>query len=372
MRIFRRVEHFRRMVKSALLVALFGLGGVALESGATTQSSSTQPTSSQAVMIQKAQPNLNPGLIAGVLSATGLTTANTIGGAVNTFSAGGGPGSFSFSGFLPGTNRFALPGQGETGTAGAPGGKAWNAWVSLSQNHVGYSFSPLQSGGTVDVGIVGVDYSFANNMILGVAVSGDRSNIDLNYIGGKLTGRGTTISPYLGIPLNKNWTVDTSIGIGRTRLTTSMLGVDGRTTDDRTVANLGVSYREIASNWMLVGRGTYLSVRDKLGSYTMSNGTFVPDGTVSVSQLRFGGQAVYNGGWVMPHVGLTYIYDLKRPNQEAVNGETPSNDRDAWQATLGLQFKSSGTLYGGIQYSTETSRSQIKNNQILFNLGARF
>ena len=113
-------------------------------------------------------------------------------------------------------------------------------------------------------------------------------------------------------------------------------------------------------------------MNDLLGTYTLSNGTLVPSGKVRVEQVRFGGQAAYNAGSVIPYIGLNYIYDLKKPNGGVMNGVTPANDRDAWQLQLGMQFRSTGSLYGNVQYSTDQSRKEVKNDQIMFSLGMRF
>ena len=74
----------------------------------------------------------------------------------------------------------------------------------------------------------------------------------------------------------------------------------------------------------------------------------------------------------MPFVGLTYIYDIERATQGAVGGQTAANDRDGWQVRAGLNIRSAGALYGGLVLSSEVGRSQVKNDQILVNLGVRF
>ncbi len=137
----------------------------------------------------------------------------------------------------------------------------------------------------------------------------------------------------------------------------------------------GLAYRQLFgadSKWMLTGRGGYIYVKDKLGSYTMSNGTFVSSGKVEVSQARFGGQAAYNMGMFVPYAGLSYIYDFKEPNQAPIGGVKADNDRDGMQGTLGIRFSAPSGLYGGLQYSSEFSRSEIKNDQWMLNLGTRF
>lgn len=359
-----RIANANILVKAGLTLSLVGASGLAFATS----------SSSQAAAAAAAQPNNNPGLIAGLLTTTGLSTANIIGNTVGSIASGAGAGgSFgSFSALPGGVTRFALPGQGGTGAAAAPGGKAFNAWLSLSQNNVAYDYAPLQSSGTVKVAIVGLDYTFSNNIVAGLAISGDKTDVGLNGssfgAGSNLTGRGTTYSPYIGVPINKNWTADASAGWGTTNVNTRIGGFSGSMDDDRTIATVGLSYRQLAGDkWLLTGRGAYLYVRDKLGSYTMSNGTFIPDGTVSVSQARLGGQAAYNLGSFIPYVGLNYVYDIKAPDQLGA-----ANDRDAFQGVLGVKFSGASGLYGGFQYMSEQGRSQIKNNQFLLNIGSRF
>ncbi|MBK7768812.1 MAG: autotransporter outer membrane beta-barrel domain-containing protein [Sulfuritalea sp.] len=96
--------------------------------------------------------------------------------------------------------------------------------------------------------------------------------------GGKMKGRGTTYSPYVGIPLNKNWSADLSAGWGKTEVDTSLSaggGTQGKMDDDRTTFAAGLTYRQLFgadSKWMLTGRGAYIYVKDKLGAYTLTNG----------------------------------------------------------------------------------------------------
>ncbi|MBI5790317.1 MAG: autotransporter outer membrane beta-barrel domain-containing protein [Rhodocyclales bacterium] len=307
----------------------------------------------------------------GVLGSLGGGGGGGLGGG---FAPSGGTVIGPTSSLPAGVTRFALPGQGGTGAAGAPGGKAVNAWFAVARNSISYDYAPLQSAGNVRVGLLGVDYTFNNNIVAGLAIAGDKTDVNLNFgAGGKVKGSGTTYSPYVAIPLNRNWATDLSVGWGKTKINNEFGGFSGQLTDNRRTASLGMTYRQLAGSdnkWMLTGRGSYLAVKDKLGAYTMSNGTFtsaVAGSDVTVSQLRFGGQAAYNAGAFVPYAGLNYIYDLKEPNQAGA-----ANDRDAFQAVLGLKFSIPSGFYGGLQYSSELNRSQIKNNQLMLNMGARF
>jgi hypothetical protein len=321
------------------------------------------------------QPNTNTGFVQGTITTVGVNTAATVGNTVAGIVGGGAGGGGGFAALPAGITRLALPGQGGTGAAAAPGGKAWNAWFGYSRSDIAYEYNPLKSDGDVDVFLAGVDYTLASDIVIGLAIAVDSSDIDLKgtsfgAAGGKMDGDGTTYTLYTGIPINKNWSADLSAGWGTTEVTTKVLGTKGEMDDDRTTFVGGLTYRELVgadNKWMLTGRGGYIFVKDRLGSYTMSNGTFVPSGKVEVSQVRFGGQAAYNMGMFVPYAGLSYIYDFKEPNQPGAD-----NDRDGMQGAIGIRFSAPSGLYGGIQYSSEFSRSQIKNDQILLNIGSRF
>lgn len=346
-------------ISSAIMLVMLADIPLAAPFVAPTTTNNTQPTSTT-----NSQPSSSPGLATGLISVTGLGNASLVGGAVSSF-ASGGNNQVGLD-----VKRFAL--SGKTGAAAAPGDKMWNVWGAYSRSNIAYNFAPLQSSGNVNVYLAGVDYTFANNMVLGVAVAADRTDVDLNFSGGKLKGSGVTVSPYLGIAINKNMAFDATLGFGRTNIDTTVGTTAGSTRSDRSVGSLGLTYREVIGAWSLSGRGAFLAVSDKLGAYTLTNGTFIPDGTVNVSQIRLTGQAAYTSGPVTPYVSLTYINDIRRPDQAPVGGFAAANDRDAWTPAIGLRFRADNSVYGGIQYSTERGRSEVKNNQFLLNLGIRF
>lgn len=87
--------------------------------------------------------------------------------------------------------------------------------------------------------------------------------------------------------------MDGSVGYGNSDVDTAVAGVAGSSRTERYIGTVGLTYRETIDAWQFTGRGTFLAVRDKLGAYTLSNGTFVPDGTVNLSQIRLSAQAAY-------------------------------------------------------------------------------
>jgi Autotransporter beta-domain len=369
--LFRAAYHSLRLALIAALIAGYG----------TATAGNTQITCSDgsvifapAVCPVKDPAVTQPGVINNTVSGAVVDLGNTIGGALSG-AFGGGSGGTQTSGTARGITRAALS-FGETGAAAAAGRPRWNAWAALTQVAVGYSFQPLQSGGKVNVALGGIDYTIGDNLIVGVAVSDERTRVDLNFNGGKISANGNTIAPYLGWRITPNWQMDATIGFGSTSLSSvdnSVAGgITGNNKDKRTLASAGLAYNHVMGQWLLTAKGGLSTSEDKFSSFTLSNNTFVPGLTSRTTQVRIGGQAAYNMGNLVPFFGVAYINDIQRPNQAPVGGQNAANDRDGWQLRAGINIRSSGALYGGVQVSSEVGRSQVKNDQILFNLGIRF
>ncbi len=310
-----------------------------------------------------------PGITETTLSSVMINIWNDVGNVIHGALGGHGAGIAA-----AGVSRSALSGQ--TGQAAAAGGGNWNAWAALAQVNAGYSFQPLQSGGYSNLTLGGIDYTFGNSLVVGAALSDERTRIDTSYNGGKISGNGNALVPYLGWRINNAWLLDATLGYGTTNLTSTdnsiAGGITGSNRAKRSLGTLGLAYNQGIGKWVLTGKGSLLTVENKYSGFTFSNGTPVDATTTRTSQIRLGGQAAYNAGTVVPFAGLVYIHDFQRPDQGAIAGQNAANDRDAWQVRAGLNFRSGGALYGGIVLSTEVGRSQVKNDQILFNLGLRF
>lgn len=276
-----------------------------------------------------------------------------------------------------GAQRTSFLLDGESGQAAAAGSTRWNAWGALGQNQIGYSFQPLRSSGKVNLVMGGVDYTFGNNVILGVAYTDDRTRIDTQFNNGSLGGNGYSIAPYIAVPFARNWVFDASMGWGRNKISqvdngTAGFSLTGNTTDARFFSSVALSYAAQVGKMQWTGKGMYLFSEDKLNQFTQSNNVLVPSTTTRVAQLRLGGQLSYDAGGIVPYAGLTYIYDTQAPTQPVFGGVTPANDRDAWQVALGVNFYSRGPLSGSVQYSQDTNRKEVKNNMLMANIAYRF
>jgi hypothetical protein len=311
-------------------------------------------------------------------STKGLVSGGTAFGTffANGFGGSGGPGGGGNQGATgPNASRFALSTR-DTGKAAAGSGGNWNIWMSLSQNDVAYKFQPLQSSGHVNVALFGADYTFANNLSLGLVAGWDKSRVGTTYNGGNLNSDGNIVAPYLSWRFAPAWSFDASVGWGRSKVTqvdnSIPGGIYGNYNDKRFIGSASLAYTRMMGKWIFTGRGAYVSAEDKFDQFTLSTGTTIAASTNRTAQLRVGGQAMYNGGVFLPYAGVYYFNDVQRNNQAAVGGSTPANDRDGFQLQLGVQFAPRSPVYGGIMISSDVGRSQVKNDMILGNIGVRF
>ena len=276
-----------------------------------------------------------------------------------------------------GSQRTGLNFDGQTGQAAAAGAPRWNVWGALGQNQVAYSFNPARSSGNINLVLGGLDYTFNNQVVLGVALSDDRTRINTQFNNGSLNANGYAIAPYVAIPFGRNWLFDASLGWGENKISQAdnALGgatVTGNTTSKRFFSSVAASYAANVGKMQWTGKATYLFSEDKLGQFTLSNNVAVASLTTRVAQVRLGGQLAYDAGGIVPYAGLTYIRDVQAPTQPAVLGQVAANDRDALQVAVGINFYNRGPLSGGVQYSQDTNRSQVKNNLFMANVAYRF
>lgn len=308
------------------------------------------------------------------LQGTFLTGSAAYGGAFGNGPPGGGSGAGGDTASLGG-GRFALSTR-DTGKAAAGMGSRWNAWLSFSHSELGYKYQPLQSSGHVDLTLIGIDYTFANNLVTGVAVGWDQTRVGTSFNGGNLKANGYMVAPYLSWRFTPAWSLDATLGFGHSNISQTdnsvVGGLSGGYGDDRFLGALSLGYTKMLGKWILTGRGSYLTSQDRYDQFTLSNNATISAATNHTSQLRAGGQAMYNSGVILPYVGVYYFNYVQQANQAALAGTNPANDRDGFQLQAGIQFAPKGMVYGGLMLSSDVGRSQIKNDLILGNIGIRF
>jgi len=260
---------------------------------------------------------------------------------------------------------------GGNGRAAAGFDGKLNAWAALGQTETALDYAPANSSGRTTLGLLGVDYMVASNVLLGVAASWDENRVTFNPVGGngRADGNGYTVSPYLAWQIDRNWLMDASLGFGRASVDIRNGTLTGSTADRRNSVSASLSYLRSFGSLDFTGKATLANAQNTLGAFVSTDATrtAIAELSTRTTQLRIGGQLAYSLGVAVPYAGLYYLNDFDRP---IIPGA--ANDRDAFQFVLGVNFFSKGALSGGVMYSTETNRSQVKNDQLLANIAVRF
>lgn len=246
--------------------------------------------------------------------------------------------------------------QNTSGLAASAGGERWNGWVAAAHSNMEHSF--LRADGHSNVLLGGVDYTLSNDAIVGVATTLERSRTSV--VATNIEGDGYSIAPYVAIPLNANWMFDASVGIGRTDIDSKTGAVVASAKDRRTFNSLSLTYGTNMGKWQMQYKASYLGSKDKFNT--------TPATSSKLNQVRIGGQATYDAGNTLPYFAVNFIRDVSTP--PAIVGS--ANDRDAIQLQAGVNIFSNGPLSGGISYSHEANRKEVKNNILVANLSFRF
>lgn len=333
------------------------LSGIA---SAQSVSPSSSPTSSSEV-------GLNDTVATQIISATTLQQMLTISNAIGARSGAlqAPPGARADAG-----QRFGM----------AAGNAAkWNVWGALSSDDNKYD------GGTRGANVkfsadalntvLGADYALAPTLVLGLSAAFDRVDGSSSVNGlnaGNYNTDGYTLAPYLGWQINKDWSLDATVGWGDSDFT----GTGNVTNNaDRFFYGTNLTYTHWYGNWQVTGKGSYLYGEEKYGN-TNFNGTTVANTATKnkVDQWRLGVQAAYWMNGVMPYAGLAYSTDGRSTTM--LPGAVQATDdlgKSAWLWSLGVNFISiKNSLTGGIAYSAESGRSHGKRDVLMANINYRF
>ena len=238
------------------------------------------------------------------------------------------------------------------GMAAGGASPMWNTWGSISGSSDEYKSLSLDTTNTV----LGADYAVTPAMAVGASVAFDRSSGSLF----NTTTTGYTVAPYLGWQINKDWSLDGTIGWGKGDMNFGATSVK----PDRFFYGANVTYTNWYGNWQVSGKGSYLYGEEKYESATLGL-----NNKNKIDQWRLGGQVGYWMDGVLPYFGLAYSTDSQK------TATTGSDDlgKDGWLCSLGVNFISlKSNLTGGVVFNSESGRSNSKRESLMANINYRF
>jgi hypothetical protein len=258
-----------------------------------------------------------------------------------------------------------------TGLAAAGNPKPYNVWGNLGESDTTYKGNNGAANAdkyraVVDNVVVGLDYSFAPNMVAGLSVAYDRGNGATGLNATATSSKGTTYAPYFGWQLNKVLALDASAGFGGGEFVSNQ-----RTSDTkRSFYAANLSYSDWKDNLQLLGKVGYLQAEEKYGDFS---GMFNSSSISKMGQFRVGGEVGYWMNGSMPFAGLSWLTEDRSGSNASGIADNSKLGKSAYVATFGVNFFSlSSGVTGGLRYTQEFGRDNGKSNNLSANISMKF
>lgn len=248
-------------------------------------------------------------------------------------------------------------------------------WGSYTRSDFSDAFTATAFDGDRNLAMAGLDISPLEDMVLGLSLGYEDTNLETRFNSGEVESDGVIISPYAAYRWAENYQIDaifgyTSIDTDQVRnLTATPITSD--TASDRFFWAGNFTVSQPWQNWLFAGRFGMLWVREFIDGFQESNGATVADKVVELSQWRFGGDAAYSWGDFEPFASVTYERDFSRA--PLVPGSTvPGDDRDGVVIGAGVRYFNASGLTGTFEWNTIEGRDSYSEDSYTFLLRYQF
>jgi hypothetical protein len=272
----------------------------------------------------------------------------------NVFRSGGSGGASAVS------NGFMLQGNGMA--AGEGMNSPVGVWGSFS-----YTDSKDDSAArTFDSDrrqfLGGVDISPWKDVIVGVALGYENSDVSTPVNGGSQDIDGFTAAPYVAVLLNDTFSIDVSVGMSKIDIKQSRVltgtTISSKVDSTRTFMSGNINASRTFGNLLLTGTLGALYARDSQDSFIESGGTLSvsnPARSFRLGQVRLGAEASWLMGEFEPFAALTLEHDYS--TTAAVGG---ANDNSGGVAGIGVRyFGIKNNISGSLDYQTVIGRKNL-------------
>jgi hypothetical protein len=249
-----------------------------------------------------------------------------------------------------------------------------------------YSYMDFENDSTVGYDglrhnfMIGMDIKPRDNMVAGISVGFETTDIDTTFNTGNIDSDGYTIAPYFGLLIDDNWSLDalagySSIDTSQYR-TTAGSRVNSSTDSERWFASANLTYAVAFSDkYYLEGRGGIMSADEQQDAYTESDGTVRATSRVAITQLSLGGTVSYLGyDNFMPYLGLTYNYDASTNGPQLVSaaGNVIGDDDDDILSSLGLRYSDDSNISAGFEWNHRFDRNDFEEDTLNLDVRVQF
>ncbi|NNM00184.1 MAG: autotransporter outer membrane beta-barrel domain-containing protein [Gammaproteobacteria bacterium] len=247
-------------------------------------------------------------------------------------------------------------------------------WASYSRNNLNNDFSATAFDGSVTNVLGGVDWSFGDNLLVGLAAGYERQDFVTIFNGGGQETDGIVVAPYAGYRLSDQWSVDGTVGFTYSDIeqfrTQVVQTVSSELDAWRVFAAANLNWFGGRDRWLLSARGGLLYAQDSFDSFTentgVAGGLFNPEREFDIGQASIGGEVGYAIGDFVPFVNGRFIYDVEESVVEVGPGQAaPGADRTEFQAGFGLRyFGRDNGISADVEFTTVETRENIDSYTI--------
>ncbi len=267
-------------------------------------------------------------------------------------------------------NQFKM--EGATGlNAGDSSAIQYGVWGNYSYTNFENDLSSTAIDGRSHGLLGGVDFSFWENTIIGVALGYETGDIDTQFNGGNQETDSYTIAPYFGAILSDTWSIDFSLGYSNVEYDQfrTLPGTTTRVTStpeaDRWFGALNLNGVTYHNNWIFGGRIGASYARSTIGTYAESNATLVNESQNTVGTASAAADVAYSmQNNFEPFVNLSYQHDFSLSKISVLTGPQPSNDTNDFLLTLGVRYFDKNGMSGNIEYSKRLGREDFSEDRV--------
>ena len=242
-------------------------------------------------------------------------------------------------------------------------------WLNIGYTSVNDDDTVTESDSDISTYIVGYDYKLSDRMALGVAVTYEKINADLDFNNGDLDGDGYTIAPYFTMLLTDYLSMDVIAGYGLVDYDQDRNSgyVKSSVDADRQFCEFTVNGFTNIELWSFNGHFSFLYAHEGQDSYRESDGTYNKDNNIDFAQLFAGIEVAYQFEHVEPYVTFDFEWDVQ---YEDIAGA--DYDDTGGNGGVGCRFFFSDQFSGDVYGSARFCRDDYDDYSVIGNLRYEF
>lgn len=273
------------------------------------------------------------------------------------------------TGVLTSSNGLLVTGM----AAGNGDALGFGAWAGYSYTDTRNDFVTTAFDSTRHGVLFGIDALHGDNLLVGVALGLDRSEVRTRFNGGEQDITGMTVAPYVGLLLSDWLTLDATLGYGDTQTDQFRTAGGARISSDvessRMFGSLNATATHAFDRLLVSGRTGLLYAKQTDDSFVESNGTVIPKQRTRLGRFLIGGELAYSAGAWEPYVSGMYEHDFTSTSITFAPGVAqPRRDDSDVLFAVGLRYFGNDRLSAYVEYSKLIGRRHIDEDTISANV----